>query len=400
MNIFIVPLFILFPVLSIPLMVYFSVKQRFRENVPLLSISLALGLLAYAYVPDDSKDIYRHYLLVRDFDIYGVDYFLYSLQFIGGPALFYLIAYISGVSDVYNLMPLFMVTFTYGLCLLGIKNTFIKYNINEKIVVFVAVLWVFSSLSYPFISTNLRQPLAVALVFYFIQVRKANKILISVALILASLLHFTGALMAACVLISYLWMNKTYLNLIFSSLFLFAGILLIYFLNFDFLNFIGYNFGVEEKVYLYNDAKDSNDYQIQTFWKYLLLSYFNACTFIILCSQVFFRKSWGLIIDSLEARFVIVFFGVTLFFINNPIVFQRLMFYVPLFGLPILTVYLVKHSKASFWYWVTMVSLFVSIVYAIFLQWANLGGFNYWPGVFYRDVFSILIFGRNYFLSF
>ncbi len=399
MNILAVSFFVFFPILSMPFLVFLSINQRFRENIPLLCVALALGLLSYAYIPDESKDIYRHYLLVRDLNIYGSELLVYLLQFIGGPALFYLIAYSAGTLDIFNLMPLVMVTMAYGFYLIGIKNVFENHHIHDKFVIFVAFAWVFSSLSYPFISTNLRQPLAVSLVFYFLQKRHMNMPLFSLLLLAASLLHVTGALMAACFFIAYFWMNKTYKDLFFSCLILFSALLILYFLDYNFLNFLGYNFGIEDKLSLYENAKDTDEYTFEVFWKFLLLSYLNACTFLLLFFQIRISNYWILVKNSLEVRFSIVFFGVSLLFFHNAIVFQRLTFYLPLFGVSILSVYLKRQNKSSVLFWLTMLLLLITICYGILFQWANFGGYNYWYGVFYRDVFSILFLSRNYFLN-
>jgi hypothetical protein len=433
---FLIP-FLLFPIASLLFLVWASITSRFKDVSVLFYISLALGLLGYAYVPNITNDIYRHYLTVQSMNAHGDAELLARIQEIGGPAFFYLIAYICGALNIYNLLPMFVVTASYFMYLCGLREVLRNSGVAAISVFLLPLIWIFGTLSYPFIMTNLRQPFAVACVYYVLMKPKSNIVLIVSLLAAALLFHVTGVLMIACLGLAYLWDLKRfqYLTMGIVSIVLLVAA----------LNLFGYDLGIAGKVELYLGDTERELLTFEVFWRYVTLSFLNAATFIVLAAQVLFirshnptrnrsfadvpRKRFGRrfpsilemrtpapqlaarhrgfrnmpikqyysLQEQLSTKFSIIFFGVSMLFVNNLIVYRRLMFYLPLFSASMIIGYLNHTKRDSLRYFFTLGLLLLSTAYAVRLQWANFGGHEYWPGVFYRDVFSILINARNYF---
>jgi hypothetical protein len=320
--------------------------------------------------------------------VYGLPALYERLIVIGGPALFYFFSYICGTFDVYNLMPLIVVTFSYYIYLRGISDFFSKNNINNIYIVTITLIWIFSTLSYPFIMTNIRQPLSVACVFTVLINPEMSKKNIVIFLVTAFLFHVTGTLMAACLLLAFLWEKKQFKNL-------FLGLLVLLAVGL-WLNFSGYNLGIEHKIDTYLKFQKVDKYTFDNFWKYVTLSYLNMILFLALAFQVFRKKKFSDIKNNIICKFSLIFFGICLLFFNNLIVFQRLMFYLPLFSIAMISGYLTL-AKKNIYYYFTLSILIFTIAYAIRLQYANFGGHEYWPGIYYRDVLSTLILAKNYF---
>lgn len=417
-------LFLLFPIATLPLWIGLSLCRRFNNTAFMFYISLALGLMGYAYVPSVTKDIYTHYLTIQEMSMHGSAELFAKIHEIGGPAFFYFIEYICGTLNIFNLLPLFVVTASYYMYFLGLRETL--RNEKSATINILALLWIFATLSYPFIMTNLRQPFAVACIFYVVTKPRINKVTVAILLFSALLFHVTGALMIACLGLAYLWDLRRFKSLTFGIVITAVFIVT--------LNIFGYDLRVADKVELYLGKDAAGRIAFEDFWRYVALSFLNAITFVVLAAQIFFTRSYRLKHNprltevlrrpfnnrfpdtteeqcssrnmpmkqyyfspaQLSSKYAVILFGVSMLFVNNLIVFQRLMFYLPLFSASMVVGFLDKNKRYSMGYCLTLGLLLLSTTYAIRLQWANYGGYEYWPGVYYRDLFSILYNAKNY----
>ncbi|MCI5164869.1 MAG: hypothetical protein D3903_01965 [Candidatus Electrothrix sp. GM3_4] len=380
MNIFILSLSLILPVISLPFLIFVALIERFRPKWILFLISLTLGLIVYAYSPTPSKDIYRQYEKIEYMHKGGYDALIeYTDK--GGSKLFLYFLYFCSLINWFNFLPLFLVTCSYLLYFLGMRQIITRAGSTDFIYIFILTLWIFSTMSYPFLISSLRQPFAVALFFYILQKENISILYIIIVLAIAMMFHVTGALMAGSFIVVYLWNEKKWTLMIFfisifSVLSLFSGSL-------------GLSSGVEEKMDLYADA---NEVSI----KILALSYINISVVSLISLQLFYRKCK---LRLGEEKFPVIFTLSTLLFLNQPIVFQRLTFFVPLFFFPVSLRYF-RESKDWLSLYGTLFCISLACLYGTRLTIANFGGLEFWPEFYYRDVFSILLFAKNYCLTY
>ncbi len=371
-------LFLLFPVPSLPLLIFFAIRERFQNKRTLFFISFSLCLIGYAYLPDSSKDIFRHYLTVATMQQGGFQSLLYFLSERGGPALFYLFSYFCAKINLFNLMPLVIVTCFYYLYFLGIREIFIRYNFTDRLYITLVLLWVFSTISYPFAMTNLRQPLAVGFIFYVLCKNNISYFLFVILMIATPLFHVSGYLLILCLGMTYLLLEKKIKLFFIFSIIILSGYSLSY--------LYGYDTQIESKIDMYSETSVT----ALEFIKYVALSYINL--FLIACILLHFLLKRRI---PKNGYFTLLFVSAALLFISNPIVFQRLMFFAPLFFIPVTVSYLME--KRNIFFPPILFSIIMTILYGIRLTIANFGGYKYWHGIYYRDVFSILILaGKNF----
>jgi hypothetical protein len=389
MVLFSIILFIFFPLASLPVCLVLSLLMRFRSCIMLILISISLGLISYTYVPQEASDIYRHYLMIDEMAMFGFPALYDKLQGLGGPALFYITTYICSIFSVYNLLPLLTVTLTYALYLLGLRKFFIEARVQKISIIVISTMWVFSTLSFPFIMTNLRQPLAVGCIFAVLSRPSIRNIYAYTLVISAMLFHITGYFMAACLIISLLFNYRKHKLYIIFVMLITATILL--------LISMGYNFGIQHKIDTYLNADLTQRYRLENFWQFVVLSFLNAFTFLLLATQIFKLQSFSSRRKTLSIYFVVIYFIGASVFISNFIVYQRLMLYLPLFSIAMLIGYM-DLKKKDILYYLTIMLVIISTSYAMILQWANFQEKEFWSGIVHRDFFSILILAKNHFL--
>lgn len=371
-------LFLLFPVPLLPLLIFLAIRERLRNKLTLFFISFSLGLIAYAYLPEPSKDIFRHYLTTENMQRGGLQSLLYYLSDSGGPALFYLLAYFCAKINLFNLMPLVMVTCFYYLYFLSIREIFIRYNFTDRLYITLVLLWVFSTISYPFVMANLRQPLAVGFIFYVLCKKNISYFLFVILMIAAPLFHVSGYLLISCLGMTYLLLEKKI------ELFFIFSIIILSIYSASYL--YGYNTQIESKIDMYSEASVT----VLEFIKYVALSYINLFLIACILLYLFLKRK-----IPKDGYFALLFVSAALLFISNPIVFQRLMFFAPLFFIPVTVSYLI--AKRNIFFVPILFSIIMATLYGIRLTIANFGGYEYWHGIYYRDVFSILILaGKNF----
>lgn len=331
MSVFCLILIILVPFISIPFILFGAIYEGKRHPI-LYSILLSIpfALLAYNYVPDISKDLYRYYVEMK-YIYEGMDLAGYlGVMFGNTKVLFNTIQFIFTKIGNYNLLPLAITLIGYSITFYIILDYLKICNCKRKYVALILFVFICVFYHINFIS-GLAQYLAISisfLAFYLEYVKNKKGIGYKLLYILPCVIHITMVMaLFFRILMSFKFekINKVYLV-----------ILIIYLIIPNiFLIFFSGNYLLTEKIKTYmvnGDRLLSSTYEIAM-----------AALFLIIF--IFFTTTKKKVIDITSDKFIelgYIFMLFNLFSIRYEDIFLRFFNYSFLYIILYLGIYLEK----------------------------------------------------------
>lgn len=181
-------IYLMFPILLTPIIIYNLFKNGKYYKLYLLMLSCNIGFIGYYYIPPVTYDLYRHFQKIDMLKSLGFQDFLSSLGetplFIGN-----IIFYFVGLTEDYNLLPFLAIAVTYYFAFLTIYEYFILKKVN-KFYIFYSMLFVLAWFQLILPMSGIRFSSALSLSVYSIYriyCKNDNKAVIYI--ILASFFH-------------------------------------------------------------------------------------------------------------------------------------------------------------------------------------------------------------------
>lgn len=135
-------LFLVIPIISIPILIFGLIFDSKNQKIYALMLSISVGLLVYQLLPDTSLDLYRYYQIMDVYKEYSIVEFLE--QFLQGSeplAKFYI--YLISKTGRFNLLPMITSIISYNI----IFYIFFDYIKDKKISVLERLLLILFILS-------------------------------------------------------------------------------------------------------------------------------------------------------------------------------------------------------------------------------------------------------------
>lgn len=368
---FIAPFFSIF--------LFFIRLHLYRSNirVSIYLLSLSLGLLAYSFIPDSQKDIYRHYETILSYSKYGFSAFVSNVEARGTYVIQYLF-YLISRTRIINILPFFIVSLFYLLYLISIENELSKNKSSIIVRVFGYMLF-FSFFSYPFVISNLRQPLAYAIFLFGLSEYRENNRRAVFWFIVPMFIHYTGVFLLLVFLLCILPKRvKTYFMLIPCAL------LLLFFAQ----KYLGnYIIAIIVKYGDYSNLQDiGREFSVKFSILYYSIPIFSL-TFLVLNRKNMGEKS------TLHYQFSFLYILISLSALTfSNLVYGRLAFYIPIIIIPQVISFL-SHEKNKILVYMSIMLMTPIIGYAILLQKANFGGYFFNKIIYLSNALSVLISG-------
>ena len=385
--IILVLLFLLFPIGTIPICIYLLVKNKFESRGLSAMLAIALGLLAYAYIPIKEMDLYKHYQSTVSFDGNFQAYLEYVR--IKGSHLSYYLFYLSSLVGAYNLVSLLFVSLSYYFNFRFIRLCASRGAVNYEMLI-AMVLLLFTVHSYPVAISTLRQPLAFSMFAYAILYDDVFKKRNWICLIIPVFLHISILPILGIYAVLFLWEKGKLWFAFFGG---FGAIL------------IGLMWGriysalfsgglLESKVQGYGQISSFADESMV--YTQIMVAMTLVFAVLMLFRLHALKRLAPLMKGSLFVRFALLYVVLIIIVVPYPVYFYRLGSYTPFFILPLVGVAMKGVKDISYY---TMLSIgVVTVAFAARLQYANIGGYYFRPEVFYQNVVSILVNLKNCFL--
>lgn len=197
--------------------VLFWITPKKLSGLPILLTVVLLSVLAYNIVPNESDDLSRYFMQLDYLRDYGYDYLkrCFEDNVNGGNwgtyrvcgYYFYFISWLPSN----QWMPAITVFLSYGLLLLVIYKMAKRFNVS-KFYLFFAVIFFLSTYWYYDVCSGIRNGLTFSIIFscaYYHLAERKNIALCYLGYILASLLHSSGIMLVALVLLAVVTLNTS-----------------------------------------------------------------------------------------------------------------------------------------------------------------------------------------------
>lgn len=190
MTILVMILFILFPIISIPLIVVLYFKDSKHRILYSILLGLILGLVNYYYLPSTDYDLYRHHLNVVEYMSMSFSTFINSI-FSESEPIHQTIKYLVSLTGNVDLLQFFVTSVSF-MILFGILGDYAR-RIKLKMSYFVlVVILTFTSINLLYMLSGLWNQLAMlvfALGYYLLKIEKGSKLLNYLIIISSVLIH-------------------------------------------------------------------------------------------------------------------------------------------------------------------------------------------------------------------
>lgn len=244
-------LFILSPILSIPLIVYKIIYSKESRIGYIILFSLAMAFIAYQTVPNESDDLFRHFEIIKKMkNISFTEIFDFSYS---GSYINTLLMYFCAKINLLHLYPAIYVGVGYYILLHTIIRLEEKISVSKNELICI-VLFVLLSVNCRDFISGLRNYFSFILCFYFIASKfyfNLNNKIVYLGILFASFIHISAIIILFLVIFyditSFLEIHKK--NYLIILLFLPITIIIMIILNFlypEILNITFYN-----KIYHY-----------------------------------------------------------------------------------------------------------------------------------------------------
>lgn len=154
---------VLLIILTLSFFSFFFNKKKFKLYC--LLASLSLGLLAYNYKPTIAGDLYRHYIMLEEFKMYGFNYILKTHYFRDTPT-FAVYAYLISLLSKKEFLPMITTFIVYFLPFQVINKICLKYKIRKNYR-FISLFFLMSTLSYLSVIGGIRNMLAFSIFSFY-----------------------------------------------------------------------------------------------------------------------------------------------------------------------------------------------------------------------------------------
>lgn len=380
----IVILFVLFPVASIPMLGFFLARGRFESRWLCGMLAFSLGLVAYSFVPDQTKDLYKHYQATEKFSGSFEAYLEYAKKY--GSHLSYYLFYLASLLGAYNLVSLVFVSVSYYFNFRFIRLCLARGKVDGSVIIALALL-LFSTHSFPVTISTLRQPLAVSLFLYAILYADVNKKHKWICLILPVFLHMS-ILPIFCVYMMLYILEKGKMWAVY------FGLIAVIFIGLAWEQiYSSFSEGLlvsKARGYSQISSLGGEGLVLNIFVGLCLL--LSIVVIVRLHSQ---NRLFQMIRGSLYVKLSLVFIVMIILVIPYPVYFYRAGSYLPFFVLPLLAVAFRGGRDLSYNLMIAVYA--VTVFFAIRLQYANFGGYHIKSEAYYSNALSILVNLKNCF---
>ena len=203
-------LFFLIPLLSLPFILsFYFIDNNKKGIVYSILIGIAIGIIAYYFIPPMNYDLYRHHLAVNR--LIGIDFktFIKNIDIFSIELLPQFINYFAARLLNHNLIQLFIVSLGYTLL------SYIMYDYNKRVncnvfIFIIMYLFIMLGLNFIYFISGLWFYIAViifAFAYYLEKVKNINKIICYILYFITILFH-KSLLFAILLLIIYKLFNE------------------------------------------------------------------------------------------------------------------------------------------------------------------------------------------------
>lgn len=377
MSIFFLVLIIIAPFVSVPL-IFFGAIYEGKKHPIIYSILLSVpfALLAYNYIPDVSKDLYRYYVEMK-YIYEGMDLTGYfGVMFGNTKILFNTIQFIFTKIGNYNLLPVTITFIGYSISFYMILDYMKICNCKRKYVALMLILFICVFYHINFIS-GLAQYFAISmsfLAFYLEYVKKKKGKIYKILYILPCLIHITMVMaLFFRIIMSFKFEKIKNIYLIILIIYLIIPNVFLIFVNDDYL------LGEKIKTYMVNgDRLLSSTYEIAM-----------AVLFFIIF--IFFIKTKKKVLDITSDKFIdlgYIFMLFNLFSIRYEDIFLRFFNYSFLYMILYLAIYLEKVETKNKKYIVSFILLICIIFGSVNIN--NFKAMEFKKDFLIRNMFYIM----------
>lgn len=171
-------LFIMFPIVSLPLLLFLYIKDKKYRILYAILLGLVIGIINYYYMPRSDYDLYRHHIDVINYMSVDVSTFMKNVLLKSEPIQIS-IKYIVSLIGNKNLLQFFVTSVSF-MIFFGILGDYAK-RISLKTVYFIfIIIFTFTSINILYMLSGLWNQFAMlifALGYYLLKIEKGNKII-------------------------------------------------------------------------------------------------------------------------------------------------------------------------------------------------------------------------------
>lgn len=206
--------FLVVPIISVPLLIIGACYDKKYRMIYLLFLSFVLAIIAYNWLPSKEYDLYRYHLILdkmRNIDFKNfLDIYITQKEIISN-FLFYLISKLSENNSMLEFIITFM---TYGI-IFYIVQDYAKIQKYNNLIFIISLLYIISSIRYLSLISGIRNMFAVvifALGIYLEYVKKDKKWKCNILYISTIFIHISSLLVVAIKFI-YTYIFKEKINI-------------------------------------------------------------------------------------------------------------------------------------------------------------------------------------------
>jgi|GEM_PF-2310326 len=379
MTIIVLILFSLFPIISIPLIIFLYFKDSKHRILYSILLGLVLGIVNYYYLPATDYDLYRHHLNVIEYMNMSISTFI-STIFSESEPIHHTIKYIVSLTGNVDLLQFFVTSISF-MIFFGIIGDYAR-RINLRIRYFILVLiFTFTSINLLYMFSGLWNQLAMlvfALGYYLLKIEKGSKLLNYIIIISSILIHSSMIFPIVILLLFKLFKEKLSFSFLITVLivFLFPSTLLV------FINAIS-DISVFSQIQAMYEAYFSQNDRFFVFYggKILIMEISKLLFYFLL--YFFYGKN-----KNKNHVFCIILALSILLLTINSIVFVRFTFLLQIIGSLFIMDYF-KNKKPN-----SIVVLYIIIATTLFFifQISQLNGMNFgslFPNDLFKNIFMI-----------
>lgn len=214
-------IFSLLPIVGVAFVLFFYLFDAKKNSVLYsLLLGIALGIIAYYFIPPQDYDLYRHHLIVENYIGKDLTYFISSLKLIDREFLPLLISYIISFTKNVDILQFFITAIGYTIIFYIIhdyrKNTSI--NIFPFIIITLFTFFGFNALNFISGLWNYIAIILFSLSLYLDYIKKYNKKICYLLYFIALLFHNSMIFPTIILIIYKIFKNKLNLKSIIISI--------------------------------------------------------------------------------------------------------------------------------------------------------------------------------------
>lgn len=190
MSIITIIIFICMPIMAVPLIIFGLIKDRKHNIVYIILLALYFAILAYNFIPDESKDLCRYFGMMTHYKSMNIEEYM-TIAFNNNKSIFIaLMFFISHIGN-YHILPFICVFIGYSIIFYMISDyaKIKQISVYKELFIMATFIGVFYFISF---FSGLAQVLAIticALAIYLETVKNKKGLIYKILYILAFFIH-------------------------------------------------------------------------------------------------------------------------------------------------------------------------------------------------------------------